>query len=371
MSSPNNRFIFRLADPQDNLNILDILEEEAFSGIISLKYTRRPDALLSFSAEGEEVQIVVCWDQQENCIAGFGALAIRKVFIDGKEKRVGYLFSLRASKKYQRNFHLIHYAYNYMHDMVKQKKIDLLVTTILEKNIYARHLLEKERAIMPNYIPYGNYEVFAIKSEKKKRLPLRGYTFSQAQKADFVEIISFIKEQGKKYQFFPGLRTSDITAGKFPGLKPDDFYVIRNKQGQIKAAGAAWDQQNYKQYIVQGYQGILKFLYPVSSLFPIFGFPKLPKKESTLNFYTVSFWASKNKAPRIFMYFLDKLSEANRDYPFYLIGMHNKNPMCQAILKKPHIRYASKIYLVDWNKENDPLKQLNPKYLPYLECGML
>ena len=59
MSSLSKRFIFRLAGSQDNKYILDILEEEAFNGIISLKYTRRPDALASFKAEGEDIQLVV------------------------------------------------------------------------------------------------------------------------------------------------------------------------------------------------------------------------------------------------------------------------------------------------------------------------
>ena len=101
MKVQNNRFYFELAKPQDNKEILDILEESEFKGKISMIYTRRPDAYNSFMNEGDKTILITCRDKLNgNILAGFGICIINEYFINGKKENVAYLTGLRAKKEY-------------------------------------------------------------------------------------------------------------------------------------------------------------------------------------------------------------------------------------------------------------------------------
>lgn len=362
-----NRFIFELANPEDGRELLEIIEETTFSGKISLLYTRRPDAFLSLKSEGEEVDIVICRDLLKKKIAGFGACAIRNLFVNGKKEKVGYLFGLRARKEYRGIYPLLHKGYEFLHNHHKDKNIKLYITTILEDNIYAQKLLERNRKFMPVYKPIGFYEVYAIKKVINTKISSI-LSFERVKREDLPMIIEFLNKEGKNYQFFPVLEESDLLGKKIPGLTYKNFYFIHCKK-EIYGAGAIWNQINYKQYIIKGYGGIMKLLYPFSFLFPLFGYPALPHIGKKLNFFTLSFWLIKDNNPEIMSHFIYNISRISQGFSFFLVGVHERNPIKYVIEKNPHIKYRSKVYLVYWNDEN-PVT-LNEKMIPYLECGML
>ena len=103
----------------------------------------------------------------------------------------------------------------------------------------------------------------------------------------------------------------------------------------------------------------------------IFGFPRLPRPGSVLDFFTLSFWVVKDNHPFIFKIFLDEIAGHCRKHPFFLVGLHEKNPLCEEINKKPHIKYRSRSYLVNWAKEKRLAEEWDDNHIPYLECGFL
>ncbi|PIE34183.1 hypothetical protein CSA56_08575 [candidate division KSB3 bacterium] len=362
------RFVFECAIPEDGQNLLEILEESEFQGKISLLYTRRPDAYTSFKQEGEPVDIVVCRDtQQQGKIVGFGACALRKLFVNGQPETVGYLFGLRIRQSYRKKFPVLFRGYDYLHTLHQERPPALYLTAILEENRYAQRLLEKPRPHMPAYIPYGSYHVYALNMQRKSRKSRR---LRRAQQADIPALIQFFEQHGKTSQFFPALQEEDVTTGYLSGLTIENFYLLGDDRETILAAGAIWDQRSYKQYVMQNYAGILKCLYPVSRFFPLFGFPKLPKPGSVLKFFTLSFWAVKENDPLIFREFLDTIT-ATESYPFFLIGVHESHPLRHVVQKRPHINYTSRLYAVVWDERRQNLDNLDTTYYPYLECGML
>ncbi len=397
MNCQNNRFIFELAAPEDGQELLEILEEAEFRGRISLLYTRRPDACLSLKQEGKEVDAVVCRDTRNGKIVGFGACALRELFVNGKAATVGYLFSLRVRREYQRKYPLLHRGYKLLRQHHRDKGVSFYLTTILEENRAAQRLLGKRRPFMPHYRPYGRYEVYALHCRRSSSTV--SSSLKQAAQADLPDLLAFLSEQGKTMQFFPVLNvcpglwgTSGMTLtpnipslmGAEGGKKRSchktsiierraegEFYLLRDKHQEILAAGAIWDQQNYKQYVMQGYSGIFKLLRPLSRLFPLFGFPVLPKTGEMLNFFTLSFWAVKNQTPVIFAQFLDAISGVAGTYPFFLLGVHENHPLRSVLTKRPHIKYTSQLYLVSWDHQEENVKALDKHIVPYLECGML
>ncbi len=377
MTHTRKRFIFEQAQPQDGKELLAILEDSAFKGNISLLYTRRPDAYQSLRREAEEVDIVVARDLIHGKIVGFGACAIRKLFVNGKATKVGYLFGLRAAREYLGKSPILHRGYEFLHSLHKTKDLSCYITTILEDNLYAQKLLEKRRRCMPAYKPFGSYEVFAMKTAQSRRLSYHETSsfaslhFRQAHKDDLPDLVQFLNEQGKKYQFFPVIKEKDFQPDNFLNLSIKDFYLLHTENKKILAAGVPWNQQDYKQYVVQRYGGVLKLLYPFSRIFPLFGFPALPAPRSLLKFFTLSFWAVQDNNPVLFLRFLDGISKNFKNYPFFLIGLHERQPLRHILQKRPHISYSSKVYLVVWDEQRDCIQNFNKEMLPYLECGML
>ncbi len=364
-----SRFIFECASQEDGQELLDILEDSEFQGRISLLYTRRPDAYRSFKREGEQVDIVVCRDTQQGKIVGFGACTRRKLYVNGSPATVGYLFGLRLRREYRKKFPLLHQGYNFLHTLHQSQEIAFYITTIFEENRYTRKLLEKQRPYMPAYIPYGSYHVYALKPGRKTQKTTR---IRQAQQGDIPTLVQFLKEHGRTGQFFPVIEEKNLREGRFTHLKVEDFYLLCDDRHTILAAGAIWDQRSYKQYIVQGYSGVLKHLYPLSRFFPVVGFPALPKPRGVLKFFTLAFLTVKENDPAIFQEFLNAISAVAPPYPFFLIGMHERHPLHEILQKRPHISHTSRLYMVAWDEEqHDNVDKLDATRYPYLECSLL
>jgi hypothetical protein len=367
----SDRFTFDIATAADSREILEILEEGYYKGNISLLYTRREDAYASLMREGEEVTIITCRDTKEDKIAAIALVAIRNLYINGKKKRVGFLSSLKARGEYRQVFHFLHHGYAYFKDIYRQKKLPFYLMTVLEDNDYAIKLFAKRRTFMPNHYGLGTYAVHAFKTGlKTKYVP--GFAFKRCTTEEFPEVLAFLNGKGKSQQFFPVLQAQDFQVGSRYGLQAHDFYALRDKDNHILAAGAVWDQKEYKQYLVKGYKGIYKCLSPISSLLPIFGYPHMLSKAGTvLNFFTLSFWAVKDDNPAYFNRFIRLISQANQAYRFFVLGMHEDNTLKEALNGIPHFSYRSKIFLADWDKSGHAMSQLDRQRVTYLECGTL
>lgn len=376
MKQLTKRFILESAKPEHGKELIEILEENDFKGRISLIYTRRPDAYLSLKKEGEQVNIVICRDLENDLIISFGACAIRKWYVNRRMEQVGYLFGLRARKKYRGTYAVISKGYEFLYSFYKQSQIPFFITTILEENLYARKLLEKKRTFMPYYEPLGVYEIYTLKTGCKmdRNTHLK---FKRAEKRETPLLVDFLNFHGRNCQFFPVIEEKDLVSGTYPYLSIEDFFILYGQEGEILAAGAAWDQVKYKQYIMQEYRGLFKLLYPFSSLLPVLGYPSLAKPGTTLKFFTLSFWVVKENNPELFKLFLNNLASQIgqisqiKDYPFFIIGLHEQNPLRPVLQKIPHILYKSRVYSVNWQKTGLIKDKLEPTLVPYLECGLL
>lgn len=369
MNFQNNRYVFEPAKPEDGKEILEILEENDFKGRVSLIYTRRPDAYISIKKEADEVDIIVWRDLKSNRLVGFGACAIRNLYVNGKEERVGYLFGLRVRSEYRKRTPQLFKGYEALSSIYKDRNIPFFYTTILEENNYAQRVLEKRRSFMPDYEYFGSYVVYMLKT-RKKLFGLTDKLFKRAEEKDRYALVEFMNNEGKRRNFFPVINQNDLISGKIPGIRLEDFYILYN-EGEIIAAGAVWDQREYKQYVVEGYSGSLKYLQPVSFLFPAIGYPSLPQAGSVLNFFTLSFCLVRNNDPDIFKRFINNISTIAQGYSFFIVGIYEGNPLEKVLSNIPHISYKSRAYFVDWEKKNTMKERIDMDMPLHLECGML
>ena len=223
---------------------------------------------------------------------------------------------------------------------------------------------------MPSYEFFGNYEVFALKTFLRQK-KCSGLAFRKANPDDVIALVKFLNKEGQQYQFFPLVKEEDFLEERLPNLSINHFYLVVDKNNEILAAGAAWDQKQYKQYIVQGYGLSIKFINTIGALFPFLNWPFFPSQGQMLSFFTLSFWAVKENEINVFDCFLEGLSRVSREYSFFLVGVCAQHPLREHLKRRSNITYKSKAYLVDWEKKENPLTRINKDFIPYLECGLL
>lgn len=334
MSSRNSRFEFGLALPEDSGQILEIFESMDFKGDISVLFTRRPDPYKSLMKDGEGAVIPVIREAQSGKICAVGCCIIRKAFINGEVRNTGYLTALKVLPEYRRKLPNISDVYSFLHEQ-SEAKVDIYYTTILKDNITAQKLLEKRRKSMPQYKYIGDYTVFCFKTGN--HITSSNYTFKQGgDKA----VDEFYKRQLPSYNFSPA--NMDLF-----GITVDDYYSLRDANGEIVAACALWNQQSYKQYIIKGYGGVFRFLkyLPLNWM----GYPKLPKVDLPANYASIAMFMVKDNSMEIARYFLRKVAQHSKKYDFLMLGLFQNHPLNGAFEKIRYIKYQSKLYTVNWN----------------------
>lgn len=295
--------------------------------------------MLSLTLEGDKLIIPVVRDKENGSICGMGCCIIRKAFINGQVKKVGYLSAMKISSKYKGLLYMMKDMYGFIYENTKDL-VDIYYTTILEDNKKAQKLLEKKRKNMPIYHYEGDYRVYLFAKGafklRRQSTSLKGYKFDASSKA---EIEEFYKEHLKKYNFSP-------IDTKLHGLKAKDFFTLKDETGNIVAACGLWDQRDYKQYIVTSYGGIYKYLsrLPTSLL----GYPSFPKENSPANYASISLFFVKDNDKEIGAYFLKEVLKASEKYDFLMVGLFENHPFNSMIDKIRHIKYDSRLYMVSW-----------------------
>jgi len=365
----SDRFVIQPATAADSAEILCLLEENVFPGNVSLIYTRRPDAYRSFMAEGKEAHLLVCRDTQEGRIAGLGAHTVHECFIDHRPEQVVYLFGLRFRREYLAKRVLLSLpgAYRPIIEQFRAQGVRYFLTAILKDNLPAQRLLTKERSHMPRYTFLCPYHTLTFLTCRGALSLPNSYAFRPATPEDRAALEDFLVAEGGRSDFFPS-RIGDLF-GRHPELSWESFYLLTDRQGSILACGAPWDQVSYKQYIVAGYGGKLRWLYLVSPLLRPFGYPPMPKPSTILRFFLLAFWCVKDNRAEYLKWFLDSLARAARDYPYFVVGVPEAHPLGPALNERRFLGYDSHIYLVGDHVTPDDAARLRKS--PYLECGWL
>jgi hypothetical protein len=339
------------------------LEQGDFKGRISLLYSRRPSVLDSLNREGSPVEVYLA---EEDDLAGVGACAVNEMKIQGEIRRTAYLFSFRMNKNTPSALRHFREGYAFHFSRMKELGIGDCFTTILEDNKPAIQLLEKKRRAMPHYDYQGDIITLTLKTGGMGKLP-KGWTLGIPKEEDLDEMLQFYDEQMDRYSYAPQLKKEELLKGhSCPHYS--NFRLMRDSRGSILAMGAIWDQRNYKQYTVMGYQGLVKYIRPLTPMiFPFFGYPGLPRKGSVLKMFSLAFCLCKDSHSTIFMEFLGEIRRQTRGFDCLTIGLHEKDPLLAPIKKLPHIQYKSRFYRVfEQYQDQAPLDKI-----PFIEIGRL
>lgn len=349
MSFQSERYDLRLATEKDIAGIKKVFESGEFAGGISVQYLRGEDPLKSLQNDGERAVVPVAVDKAAGEVIGVGACVIRKGYVNGEIKTVGYLTGLKLLPQYQKRIAVLPHAYEFLYQATKDE-VNVYYTTILSDNITAQKLLEKKRRNMPAYRYLGDYTVYCMRTGRRRgRLAVAC--------GDTAGLDEFYARHLPKLDLSPVHR-------HLHGLSDGDFYTFR-ENGEIKIACAVWNQQAYKQYLLKGYAGIYKTLSKLPTKW--LGYPPFPKSNQLINYASITLLCADETVDiATIRAFIEKVLEMSRVYDLMLFGLFEDNPYLPIVQKIKHVKYQSRLYEVLWHDAKEQLqKPIN------LEVGLL
>jgi hypothetical protein len=370
------RFEMQLATRKDDAELRGILAATPMPGRIAVSFRREPSFFNAAVVEGPFHQVVICRDQKEDRIVGFGSRSVRDRFVNGYRVPVGYLSSLRALPEV-RGWVLLARGYAFFRNLHRDSKTQVYLTTIAEDNERALSTLTTGRAGLPEYAFAGLYHTLVIPiSRRRKRFTCSDADLQirEATAHDRDRLVAFLQEVGPCRQFFPYLETGDFfePGCTFRDLLPSDV-LLAYRNGRLVGTLGSWNQQGFRQSVVESYARLLGWLRPIYNVWAtIAGRPRLVRAGTPLRCLMAAIPTVMNNDAKVFTalleFLLARVAGGAADY--LLIGLHETDPLLSVAKRWAVDSYITRMYLVSWEDGNSFRARLDDRPF-YLELGFL
>lgn len=362
-----------MASLSDDKELRTLQSQSSMPGPCRISYLRDPSYFKALNVEGHFHQTIIGRDQTNGSIIGWGNRTIKTTYVNGEQKDIGYLSSLRFIGQYNNVFTMLR-GYNKLRQLHKDGRADFYLTTILNHNTPAQNLLTCGTRNLPKYHDIGQFHCKAI---SLSRIPFqdirKDFYLRSATQKDLRNILNFLNKEGRKKQFYPVYRADDFdsTEGLLKGLAPDNLVVAIRDNKLIGVAGA-WNQKSFRAGLVKGYSGWLTIGRPLYNLWAcLSGYPLLDKPGTILNFFTLSLIAVQNDNHDVFRSLINKLIRQNRNrHDFMIAGLHSSHPLLPVLHEMKGMDYGSRLYTVYWQDGKKTAAGLDGRPV-YLELGAL
>lgn len=367
------RYAFELAGEKDDSELRDLIRHIPMDGRVRIVFAKEPSFFAAERIGSLSSEVIACREQETGRIVGFGTRSIRRVFVNGVPKLVGYLASLRGIPE-ARGRTLLARGYQALKNRHESNgTVPFYFTTILEDNLNAKIVLTSGRAGFPTYQNVGLFNTHTVSTRLHMRKDKSDLQVSNGSSKTLQEIVSFLNRHNSHYLFAPALEISDfLEGGIYPCFHPEHFFVVRQK-GELLGVAGLWDQHALKQVVVSGYQKPLRFLRPLYNQASHFtGLPKLPKAGGEIRLCYSTFIAIRNREPDIFVPLLDAMLGVCREHniPNLVLGFSENDPLNEVIMRIPRHTTLSRIYMVYWEDGKGEIQKIE-RSMPLLEVATL
>lgn len=343
---------FTVAGPGDEAELRALLAANAMPGRISLTLERGPDFFLGASIEGEPHQTIVAREAASGTAIGLCSRAVRPAYMNGAVGELGYLSQLRVSEPYRQRRGAVQGGFALLERLHAAERVPLYVTTIVEDNVAARRLLEAGLPGLPTYRRREVLITHAMPIWGARRVPGCGCELRPGTAADLGAIATLLASRQPHYQFASHWSAADLAdPERCRGLRPEDF-TLAFAGRELVGCVALWDQEGFKQTVIQGYGPPLNLLRPGLNLVaPWLGLPRLPRPGARLRHAYLSHLAVQEEDVAIARALL--LTAANRSrvshYAYLTLGLGERHPLVPLVARTfRHLTYRSVMYVVHW-----------------------
>ncbi len=363
---------FGAAGPADEPQCRALLRVP-MEGAVSLALEREPDSRVAASIEGDRHHTIVARDRSTGRLLGIGSRAVRRVWIDGRPQRLGYLGQLRRVPAMRGRMRLLAAAFAEMERTRRPDEVPYDLTSIASDNLPARRLLERGVAGLPVYRPLCDVDTMVIPASRRgfRRLP---QGVSRGSEALVPRIADCLQRNLRRFRFAPVWTEDDLrSATRTRGLDLTDFFVIR-RGDRVTACLALWDQRRFKQVRVTGYAPGLKLVRPwLNAGLRMAGLPRLPAEGRVLDLGYLSHLAVDEDDPASLQALVDAARRAARQRGLgrLALGLTTVHPLRRQLQLPFGCReYRSRLYLVHDRSRRLPASALQGG-APHVEVGTL
>lgn len=234
--------------PGDDADLRD-LGALAMPGPVSLSLRAGPDRRHAERVQGERRSVVVVRRRDDARIVACGSRSVRRLWMNGTVRRVGYLTGLRKTPGVLVPRRLVAEAFDRLLSMRRADECDYDLTSIMRDNAPARRLLERGVPGLPRYARIGAMVTLTVPARAGATAtpPLR-----RLGDADVPRVAELLGRQARRAHGRPHWTPEALRCPeRCRGLDPGSF-VGYEDGGRLVACGAVWDQRAFKQVVVGG-----------------------------------------------------------------------------------------------------------------------
>ncbi len=372
-----SQYQYFLAGPQHDAELRKLLVQTPMAGAISISFQREPSYFDALPVEGCFSQVLAVREKDQERLSGMGTRSIKPCYVNGQVQPVGYLSNLRVHQA-DRNRLLVGRGYRFLHDLHQDGRTKLYLTTIAHGNPVAFKTLTGRRAQMPLYQPAGLVHTFVYSRVNAKSnsydLPDRAIHIRKGRREDLPAVMDFWQREGARYQFFPYHQKSDLglPGGLLSALDVEDILLAFRNEQLVGTLGL-WDQSRLKQYVINGYGGVMRWLRPIYNGYArIVNRTPLPPKGSQLKLLTAAVPMVEADDAKIFEALLhtaiQQIDLRKQDY--LMVACHESSPLLRVLKKIRGVSYLTHLYFVCWTDGVSMLQTLDNRPI-YVELGSL
>lgn len=244
----SDRFDFAVASHNEDVEIRSLLRENPMEGSISLSFEREPNYFADGINPFEAKRTIVA--RERGRVVCMGSCAVRRRFVEGNERSVGYLGGLRLAASHAGQTEILRAGYEFFHQLELESPADFYFTSIASDNRRARRLLERGLPGMPVYEFVGELVTLMLPAKwlfrRTSKSGLSGLTPDALSKR--------LNDNNRNYQLAPVWSADELEILSDLGLQRHKFFRCGD------ASGALWDQSCFKQTVIRRYaSGLGKF----------------------------------------------------------------------------------------------------------------
>jgi hypothetical protein len=371
MTGRADRFVFDLATPDDNEELLRFCARADMAGAIRFRVDRSPHYFAALRVEGRHSDVIVGRDRKNGRIVATGHRSVKHVFVNGCSTPVGYLSALRVDPAV-RSARFLAAGFAQLKDLQARHPASLHLTTIMEDNSPALRVLSSGRLGLPQYRDLGRFCCMAlalrVRSGRCPRISVR-----RARAGDAPMVVAFLNHEGRNRQFFPVYQAGDFggPGGLLPHLEWGDVFLAFHGTALVGTL-AAWNQTPLRRWRVAGYApwiGWSRHLVNVG--LALCRMPLLPRPGASVDCCILALACIRDDDRDVFRTLLNEVAHACRDrFACCLAGLHECDPLLPGLRERPHLLLASRVHRVDWDKAGHDAGDLDGR-VPWLETGSL
>lgn len=347
------------AGPEDGKELSRVLDASTCNGGIDLLYTRRPDAYASYQKEPGEARVFAL--KKDGVVVSTCAELIREVCIGGEACKAAYICGLKKNPDYPGGAGI---SARIVREF-QRDDIDFYFFGVLTDNPRAKEMFEKTSRLFATR-RVTSLKTYIVSPRVKFKAPKNAFAFRQAREDDLPRLLAFLRNEGRKKDLFPVVRSLDA----FYNLSIGDFYLLLDG-GEIVACAALWNSTAYKQYIVRRYSPLLKLARLFNPLLAALGYIKLPRENVPLDFPMLSFFLTKDGREDLFYIYLNEVrKEVGRRYGMYAFDLPDGHFARKTLDKTRHVGFRTMTYEIRFPWSGQEYKTVDPDRMA-TESGLL